>query len=213
MEKKKSKKLIFLVIIGILFIIATYFITSFYLNNQTKIQNEKNINFFKEYTIALNNIYVGSSYIALANINLEKFNGYISDDEGYYYDFAEPLASLGKEQATKSKDYLTKAKTKLEAIKDKAPNEFFKEEVSMRIEQTNALILNSNQIYSLLDYAKQQLYEINYGSKSKATEYHVKYNSLIEEVNTNLKNLSDIQNKIDLYWDQDWYVTFQSSSE
>jgi hypothetical protein len=130
----------------------------------------------------------------------------------YYYEFAAPIADLGKEQATQSKDYLNRAKNKLENIKDKAPSEFYKEDVSNRIEQTNALIIYSNQLYLLLDYAKQQTYEINYGSKPKATEYWQKSNTIIPEFNANLKKLSDIQNKIDIAWDQDWYPAFQESA-
>lgn len=229
MEKKTPQNIIFFTIVVILLVGATYFITSIYLNSsyQTQISNinqtyqtqinfiqEQNLNFFKEYSVALNNIHIASSYSDLANVNLNKLNEYTAPNgTGYVYEFAVLFADLGKEQATKSKDYLTKAKTKLGKIKDSAPNEFFKEEISGRIEQVNLLIIYADQSYNLLDYAKQQLYEVNYGSQTKATEYWDKYNTLIPESNANLKKLSDIQNKIDIQWDQDWYPTFQDSAK
>jgi hypothetical protein len=73
------------------------------------------------------------------------------------------------------------------------------------------LIVYSNQTYSLSDYAKQELYEINYGSQTNATDLWNKYNALVIEFNNNLKPLSDVQNKIDISWDQDWYPTLQEA--
>jgi hypothetical protein len=221
---KNKQQIALFIILAILLIAGTYFVTSFYLDNQVNLQkeqcnsqvnsinskNEQNINFFREYSIALNNIHVGTSYTDIARVNLHKLNDYVSsNDTRYIYIFAEDIANLGKEQATESKDYLIKAKNKLETIKNNAPNNFFKEDVSNRIEQTDALITYADQTYNLLDYSIKQLYEINYGSKSTATEYWNKYNALILELNSNLKKLSDIQNRIDLNWDQDWYPTFQ----
>jgi hypothetical protein len=225
MGKKNPQKIIFLIVLAILLIAVTYFATSSYLNNlykkqisgitqQNQDQQAKNINFFKEYSIALNDIASGSSDTDFANVNLDKLNDYASPNgTGYIYELAVPFADLGKDQATKSKDYLVKAKAKLEGIKNNAPNDFFKEDVSNRMEQTDLLIIYANQTYNLLDYEKQELYEINYGSQTKATEYWNKYNALIIEFNSNLKQLSDVQNKIDMKWDQDWYPTFQAPAK
>ena len=229
MENKKSLKIVSFTAAAILLVVATYFAASFYLNGsyqkhissidqayQAQISSiqEQNLNFFKDYSVALNDIHRGSSYGDLASINLNRLNDYTTPKStGYVYSYASNLADLGKGQAAKAKEYLAKSKSKLEAIKNSAPNNFFKEDVSNRIEQANYLIIYADQYYTLLDYTKQQLYEINYGSQAKAAEYLNKYNSLVLDVNVNLKKLSDIQNKIDVQWSQEWYPTFQEATK
>jgi len=207
MVKEKSKSYFIFVIVAIILVLTTYFLTSYY----TKNSQEQNIIFFKEYSIALNNINIALGDLSLAIGNLDTGNYYIQTKE-YYYDSAVIYYDVGKEQVLDAKELINKAKTKLQTLKDNAPNSFFQEDVNNRIEQTDALILVGNSLYSLLDYERQQLYEINYGSETKATEYYNKYTALIPLYNNHLKILSDVQNKIDLYWDQDWYVTFQETS-
>ncbi len=223
MNKKKSVLLTY-IIIGLILIVGTYFITS-YMNTkeinliQEKHKNEmgslheSNLQFLKEYSIALNNIHMSIALLDLAIVNKDNVISYTdSNGQGYIYETAKSIINLGKDQSMDAQDYLTKAKIRLEGIKDKAPNDFFKEDISNRLEQIDLLLVFATQTYSLLDYTSQQLYEINYGTETKATEYYNKYNDLIPRYNSNLKKLSDIQNKIDLQWDQDWYPTFQESS-
>lgn len=205
MKRGKSVNKFVLIFGAIALIVLTSFITYYYSGKSTT----ESLDFFKEYSIALNNIYVGLSYSDFANLNLQKLEDYTKPNgTGYLYKSAEPIADAGMAQAVKSKDYLIRAKTKLEGIKDSAKNNFFNEDISNRIEETGLLMNYAAQIYNLLNYTKQELYEINYGSKAKADEYLKKTNNLIPEFNSNLDKLSGILHKIDLAWDQDWYPNF-----
>lgn len=179
-------------------------------------QNQ-NLNFLNDYSIALIDIHVASGYADMANVNLDYLKDYTSPNgtgQGVYvYASAARIADGGKDQATKAKDYLTKARSKLQAIADSAPNAFFKEDIANRINQTDILTTYANQVYNLLEYYEQELYQVNYGSNTNAMEFLNKYNALVPQFNSNLKELSDLQNKIDLQWDQDWYPSFQESAE
>jgi exonuclease VII small subunit len=211
MAKEKSKNLAIFIAVAVILVLATGFLTYSYTLNQSSSSQESTLNFFKEYSVALNNIHVASGLFDIANLNLDAGNSYIETGE-YYYEFAIPYFDTGKEQVLDAKELLNKAKSKLQNLQTNAPNSFFESDIKDRIEQVDALISVSNDLYSLLDYQKQQLYEVNYGSESKATEYHNKYNALVTEFNDRLKKLSEIQNRIDLNWDQDWYPTFQETA-
>ncbi|MFH1849246.1 MAG: hypothetical protein ABH879_03590 [archaeon] len=174
-------------------------------------QLTKNFVFLREYSIATNNIHVASSYFELGSTNLNTGNFYVLT-EGYYYEVAISFYEAGKRPVLDAKELLTKAIVKLENIEEDAPNSFFKEDVKNRIEQARLLLASCDNLYSLLDYEGQHLYEVNFGTAAKATEYFNRYNSVVTDYNSNLKTLSDIQNKIDLNWDQDWYPTFQEES-
>ncbi len=107
------------------------------------------------------------------------------------------------------KELANKAKTKLQKILNNPPNLFFQKDVENRIEQTAVLINVLDVHYQMIDYAVKELYEVNYGSDAKADEYFDKYNDLIPRYNDLLQDFSDVNNRIDLEWDQDWYVEFQ----
>jgi hypothetical protein len=211
MARKESKNFTIFIAAVVILVLATGFFTYLYTLNQSSSSQENTLNFFKEYSVALNNIYVASGLFDIASLNLDAGYSYVQTEE-YYYDFAIPYYDTGKEQVLDAKELLNKAKSKLQNLQTNAPNSFFESDVKDRIEQVDALISVSNDLYSLFDYQKQQLYEVNYGSESKATEYHNKYNALIPEYNEKLKKLSDVQNRIDLNWDQDWYPTFQETA-
>jgi tetratricopeptide (TPR) repeat protein len=226
MEKRvqvKNQHWIFWIIILILAIFLTYVISSQIsvskYNSELDLQKiscqsdkTKLTDFLREYSVALNDIYIGNSYLELSMSNFQRAEEYVLNNETpYVYEYAVSFFDTVKEQSTKSKDFLDKAKNKLESIRDKSQNELFSSDVENRIEQINLLTALSVQYYNLGDYKKQELYEVNLGSQSKATEYFNKANALIPEINSNLKQLSDVQNKIDLQWDKDWYPTFQES--
>ncbi len=178
------------------------------LQNQIKAIKEENSDFIKEYAITLNNIHVAMTYLGLADTNLGSGNSYTISGE-YYYDLAIPFYDGGKDQVLKAKQWLDKANIKLKSIENKTPSSFYKEDVINRIGQVDSLLLVDYSLYSLLDYQGQQIYEVNYGSESKATEYFNKYNNLIPDYNSGLKQASVVSDKIDLQWDHDWYESFQ----
>jgi len=226
MEKKvqiKNQHWVFWLIILILAIVLTYFISSqtsvSKYNSELDLQKiscqsdkTKLTDFTREYSVALNDIYIGNSYLELSMSNFQRAEEYVLNNETpYVYAYADSFFDTVKEQSAKSKDFLDKAKNKLDSIRDKSPNELFNGDVQNRIEQINLLTALSLQYYNLGDYKKQELYEVNLGSQSKATEYFNKANALIPEINNNLRKLSDVQNKIDMAWDQDWYPTLQES--
>jgi hypothetical protein len=198
---KKIKTISIHLIIVIVLITSTYFITA-----QTVSTQDSDTEFFSEYIISVNNIHVAIENIDLALANEDVFTFYT--DGEYYYDSALIYTTGGKEQILEAKQLLEKADSKLKEVESNAPNTFFAEDVVNRLEQIEALFLVADDTYALLDYSEKELYEVNYGSDVKAADYHSQYNDRIETTNINLKKLSDIDNKIDLAWDQDWYPEF-----
>jgi hypothetical protein len=225
----KSKNFLYIIIIALLAIAVYYAVVSFSLSqsyqaklvalnqsceSKNNVTQDLNTDFFENYSIALSNIYAGQSYIQLAVVNLHKVNEYASPNAtGYDYETAANITELGKQQAAKAGDYFIEAKNSLETIQDSVSNDFFSQDISNRVEQTNYLIIYAEHYYTLLDYTKKQLYEINYGSEAIAQEYFNKYNALIPEVNANLAKLDEVQNKIDAQWGQDWYPALHETAE
>lgn len=178
------------------------------LQNQINTLREDNINFLNEYSIVLNNIHIASSYYDLASLNLDRGTEYIETQE-YYYEFATPFFDTAKGFILDAKELFNKADMKLQNIQKDAPNSFFEEDIKNRIEQVDKFLISSDNIFILIDYKAKELYEINYGSPTKAKEYYNKYNNQVIVANSDLRKLSDVSNKIDREWDQDWYPTFQ----
>lgn len=175
--------------------------------NQDK---EDNIDFLKEYSIALNNFHVAFSYLELAVANRD-YGNYYAQTEEYYYDTAMSYYDTCKEQTNDAREMLNKAERKLNSITGNAPDEFFAKELDNRIEQTVILTRFADSSYDLCDFAALQIYELAYGDEEKATEYFEKYNDEIYVHNDILRNLSTINNEIDIEWDQDWYPLLQDS--
>lgn len=173
-------------------------------------KSDEIIDFFAEYSIALNNIHIALSYFGTASYNLEMANWYIETSD-YYYEYAKDYFDEGKDQILDAKQLLSKARSKLELIEDSVPSKFFGKDIENRIEQINIMILTIDDLYYLLDNRFEQMYEITYGTELKALEHLDGYNERIIEYNSNLQKLSDIQNHIDLEWDQDWYIERQNS--
>ena len=165
--------------------------------------------FFKDYVIAMNDYHIANSYFNLGSTNLDNGDFYIEGD--YYYEFAIDYFDVAKEQFTDAKQLLIHSKAKLENIERGVPNDFYKEEIQNRKEQNEIMLSLINQYFLLADYTSKQIYEINYGSETEATRYFNLYNDLIIEINKNLQKISDISQKIDLVWDQDWYVLLEGA--
>jgi vacuolar-type H+-ATPase subunit I/STV1 len=171
-------------------------------------EKDSNLDFLKDYSTSLINIHRAMSYIDLASANLASGNEYVATGE-YYYNFAIPFYDVGKEQVLDAKELLNKAKIRLKSVESKSPNDFYKKDVENRIKQVDALLSVSDSLYDLLDYQGKQLYEVNYGSESKATDFLNRYNNLIPKYNSQLEQLGKVHDSIDLEWDQDWYASFQ----
>ncbi len=176
-----------------------------------KIEDTKKdaIYFFTEYSIALNDIYVGKEYVSLAITNMGIANDYTL--EAYTYFDAKRIYDAGKTNAVDGKELLKKAELRLKKIQNNSPTLFYEKEIENRLEQIRLWILVEEKTYLLIDYMDKQIYEINYGDEDKATKYFNMYNNLIPKSNEDMKDLSDAQNKIDLAWDKNWYVTFLGS--
>lgn len=201
--KNRSGWIIFSIILLILLIVSIGANIYFY-----TLPKEDNTEFFNSYVIAMNDYHTASELFSVAGSNLDYGNWY-TETEGYYYESAIDYYDRAKEQLIESKELLTHAKLKLNNIKNDSPNEFYTKEINNRLEQINIFLSLVDQYYLLNDYMSKQLYEVNYGSKTEATRYYNSYNDLIPEVNENMKKLSDISQKIDLAWDQDWYPLFE----
>lgn len=189
------------VLMGIITILAVILFMD--VGNKTN----QDLEFFNNYVIAVNDYHVADIWFALAIGSKESGETYT--DGAYTYDKAIGYFDESKEAVTKSKALLIHAKSKLDLIKDDAPNEFYTEEINDRLEQINILIDLDSQYFLLNDYLSKELEEINYGSDTEATRYYLLYNDLIPEVNINLQKLSDVSQRIDLRWDQDWYALFE----
>lgn len=179
------------------------------LNSQITLLQNDNATFTKEYAIALMNINVSTTLIGLASQNLTLANDYASGE--YYVDLVNPYFYLATEQATDGEELLLKAKKKLESLNGKAPNPFLESDLKNRIKQADALLAYAADVKKLSSYAKNMIAEINNDEEARSEEYRTKYNETILVFNQHLKELSDIQNQIDLEWDQDWYVVYQQS--
>jgi len=178
--------------------------------NQTHITEitaleETNNEFLTDYSIALNNIHIGTEDIDLGSAN--RGFGRFYANLGYYY--AEDLLSyfvLGGDQILEGKERLTKAKAKLQQIEGDAPNEFFKEDVADRLEQVDVLLEYADNSYKLSDYYGDYIYAIQYGTTAEVDMHLDKFSDVIDDYNDNLDEIKEIQSKIDVHWDQDWYV-------
>ena len=197
--------------LAIVLVILIAFLTYSYVQNKSNNLEEESINFFKEYSIALNNIHVASNLFNTASINLD-VGTYYAQAKDYSYEYAISYFDLGKKQSLDARELLIKTKMKLQNMRGTVQNSFVKDDILNRIKQAESLVSVNDDLYLLIDYQGKQLYEVNYGSESMAVEYKNKYDELIPSYNDKLKNLTEIQNKIDLYWDQDWYPEFEATS-
>ncbi len=206
--KKKNNPLIYILAILVVILLVSNTYVYNYGQNKISVGRAESIEFMKDYTTAVINIHVAINNINLANANLIRTNEYVQGE--YVYEYAKDVYGLGKDQINDAKQYLLKARDRLERIENNAPNEFFKVDVSNRLRQVEILISISDLTYSLLDNSEKQIYEVNYGSTLKAEDYLDEYNNvLVPQSNDKFRELSDIQNEIDKHWDQNWYPTFR----
>jgi len=205
----KKEKLVILLVISIIFIIALF---GFIFPSQKHTENTQVEKEIKEYIIAINNINLAYSSIGEADIYHNIANKYTQSSD-YYYEEVTDMYKYAKEKILKSQETLKKSKLKLKEIEPKFKDDFLKEEIKNRIEQTDALYTFSDNLYLLIDYSEKMLYEVNYGSEEKAEEYLKIYNSLVPTYNHNLYKLSEINNKIDILWNQDWYEIAEKEIE
>lgn len=177
------------------------------LNNlQTECSQKENniINFLREYSVVLNNIYTAQKYSKFAYWNYQAWISYTTKNN-WVYSTAKVYTTTGQGEINDAKDLLSKALTKLEVIKNKAPNKFYSKEIENRIFQVKQELTVCNNIYHLLDYSDKNLYESYYGAPKKANEYSKKLDEAIAEYNTNIKSTNFINEEIDNYWAQNWY--------
>ena len=193
----------------ILPMVLIFFVVSIGLNVHLYKESEKeNLDFFKDYVIAINDYHIADGYFNIANLNLDLGNWYVQT-ERYSYDYAVDYYDEAKEQLTQSKELLIHSRSKLERIRDITPNEFYDREIENRLEQNEILLSLSNQYFLLNDYMIKQMNELLLDNQTEATRYNNLYNDLVVESNENLYDLSDISQEIDLDWDQDWYFITQ----
>jgi len=165
-------------------------------------QIEKNIDFFTNYIIALKNYNMADFKFYDARLSLDYGNNYLRSEEGYFYEVAVGYYDEGKEHINNAKGYLQSSKNKLNEIRFSSPNGFYEREIKNRLKQVDSLLSLSNKLYFLLDYADKQLYEVNYGSETKAIEYSNRYKDLIIEVNDQILDFNSLSEEIDLAWHQ-----------
>lgn len=172
---------------------------------QLKEEKDSTVEFFKDYSISLVNIHLALNNLRLAQVNLNNAN-YDSDaPEGYIYSSIVALLDGGIGQVADTESLLSRAKRKLQDIENYEPNSFFKNEVQNRLQHIELITNYSNDLKLLLEHRKNELYEVNYGSEEKAQEFLNKYNDVTNQFNSSLEKLSEIEDIIEIEWDQDWY--------
>lgn len=175
--------------------------------SQSQETNTNTVDFFKEYSIALNNIHIAYLYINMGKVNIKNTNEYVQTGD-YTYSSADRLYDSSGKHILKARELLLKSDKKLREIRDDAPNSFFKTDVENRLDQVDSMLRVADDYYSALDYRQKQLYEVNYGSKEKASEYYNESFSLLPKATIDLNDMNLVHNKIDVEWDQDWYPNF-----
>ena len=163
--------------------------------------SEEHLTFFQDYSIAMEDINLASSYYTTAANNLDIGNEYVQSGE-YNYESALVYLDEGTAQLKTAETSLDEAKAKLSALDGKAPHAFFEVELDNRQDQADALILIVEDMNLLLSYSKQELYEINYGSKDKADAFRKLYNSVLPTLGSDLEKLAQLQADIDAHWSQ-----------
>ena len=181
------------------------------LQSEINTLKNENIEFLNEYSIALNNINLAYGQITLSNGNMILGN---YDSSLIGYDVYNTLAyfDIGKQQALDGKVLLEKAKGKLKRLEDIAPNTFFEEEVKNRLNQTESMLDVSNNLFWLSYYLTEEINEVNFGTESRAKANLNDYNDMVPYYNENLAKMNDINNKIDLIWDKEWYPNYKGTS-
>ena len=168
-------------------------------------QLNENLEFFKEYASALVSLHVGLHLQSLADVNFDYFIDEYDIEDYSYYD-VEYLSKAAKEQALDSKEFFMKANKKFKELKEQAPNDFFKEELVNRIEQSRLWVILATLTFDYVYNYEQSVYEVNYGTRASSDVYYDKYILAIDEYNEWIYEVDDVEQEIDLAWDQDWYI-------
>jgi len=161
--------------------------------------------FFTEYTIATNYIDSVIQTHKIAEINFNFLLEYVDSEDSYYYEDASTYLDNTISELNKAQEELIISKKRLENIKSFAPNDFYKEEIELRIKQINLLYSMGEKRLKMIDLSNKELYEINFGSEIKAEEYYLEANKVIEEFNKDLDTSIEINNEIDIHWGENFY--------
>lgn len=162
------------------------------------------LDFLREYSVILNNVYTAQKYSRFAYWNYQAWTTYTSKED-WVYDTAKVYTTTGQGEINDAKDLMYDSLTKLKSLKDRSPNNFYSQEIENRMLQIERKLVVFDNIYNLLDYSDKKLYEFYYGSPKKAVEYSQKLDEETARYNTNLKNTNSIDEQIDDYWAQNWY--------
>lgn len=199
----KQKEIILYTFLS-LFIIFSIVLSLFLYDKiqEVKLTKENNEKFIKDYTIATN--YIDSVIYTqkIAEINFKQYTDYTFSEYGYEYIYASTYLDNSYEMLDESIEQLRKSRKILENL---SYNEFFNGEIQLRLKQIDLLTNLSKKRMDMIDYSKKELYEINYGSESKAEEINKKNNEMIESFNIDIENSIELDKEIDIYWKEDFY--------
>lgn len=162
---------------------------------------------YKKYASALGDISVATNLFDASAYQLYFINYYTFED-GYSYDFAMDTLDFGRIRIITLNGFLNKSEEKLLSLENSEFGNFFKEDIENRLIYIRSLREASENLDSLIQSRMDQVYEMNYGSESKAMEFNKEYNVLTEESVEKLKNLDIIQKEIDEHWETDWYPEY-----
>ena len=218
---KKTIVLNFLVGLGLVFLLFCVLQDNQILNEkvlneqivseQLEITKAELVSDFKDYSIALNDISCANSkqISAMGKINTFTEDMY-GDSIGDFSDY-NLLLYTSKSEIKESILNLNDAKLKLDLID--LNDSFLEEDVELRLEQIDLMILLSEGQKKFVGYGYELMDLIDYFDdkpllRSKYDNIFSNYSEEIEIYSDNLEKLMVVEDKIELHWNKDWYVDY-----
>ncbi len=166
--------------------------------------------FLKKYSSSLIQIHLAREHVDLSGVLYLQAREYYFEEYpvweyGYDYglEFGLIYFELSKNESMNSKTLLNQAKKNLLEIKKDSPNEFFKKDVDLRIQQIEGLNLLGDDLINLTDNAIELVNDTN-GLDEISAKMDI-WDELIDKYNSKLQLVKNNQDSLDLHWGVDWY--------
>jgi hypothetical protein len=170
---------------------------------QTK---EENVEFLKDYSVAVVNIHFADYLIDLAIKNSNTANDLFYDSDVYDYFYLKTFTDLSINQLNEAKVLLRTSKENLNKIKNNSPNSFFENEINKRLLQVNEYDKTIVLAIDLVNAKDKEYYAYIYEEYSDYEEKLSARNLLVSKYNEQIDKYNQANKEIELIWKQGWYV-------